>query len=129
MKFGWAIERLKAGEHVTRTGWNGKGMYLEYVPDDPDERMDPYLLMHTVSGTTVPWLASQTDMLSDDWETVSNSIWKVGEKVHVKSFKNNTYTILALYTGPTYEMAWCINNLETASTPFTMSTSSFIKIW
>ena len=67
--FGWAIQQLKAGRRVTRMGWNGRGMYLELqVPDTNSKMTLPYIYMYTAQGHLVPWLASQTDMLADDWD-------------------------------------------------------------
>jgi len=69
MDFGKALSALKAGKRVTRPGWNGKGMYLELQrPDEHSKMTLPYIYMRTVTGDLVPWLASQTDMLSEDWE-------------------------------------------------------------
>lgn len=81
--FGWAIEQLKAGNKVARSGWNGKGLWLELqVPDEHSKMTLPYIFMAYPStpasktapanhaNARVPWLASQTDMLSDDWEIV-----------------------------------------------------------
>lgn len=83
MDFGDAIRNLKDGNKVARNGWNGKGMFLYYVPpgrypsrteaaksigDEVD--YGAYIAMKTAQGNVVPWLASQTDVLSDDWEVV-----------------------------------------------------------
>ncbi len=66
--FGYALDLLKNGKRVTRPGWNGKGMWLELqVPDEHSKMGLPYIYMSTVDGTLVPWLASQTDMLAEDW--------------------------------------------------------------
>ena len=71
MNFGQAIEALKQGKKVARTGWNGKGMHLELQRPDAHSKMTlPYIYMYTAQGDNVPWLASQTDMLSEDWVTV-----------------------------------------------------------
>jgi hypothetical protein len=68
MTFGEAIEALKAGERVTREGWNGKDMWLALqVPDEHSKMTLPYIYMKTAQGDLVPWLASQTDMLASDW--------------------------------------------------------------
>ena len=65
--FGWAIRALKRGERVTCEGWNGPGMWLGLNRPD-DERMSlPYIFMCTANGELVPWVASQTDMLADNW--------------------------------------------------------------
>ena len=70
--FDWAIIALKAGKRVTRTGWNGKGMWLELqVPDAHSKMSLPYIYMKTACNNRVPWLASQTDVLSDDWMIAS----------------------------------------------------------
>ena len=75
--FGEAIKYLKRGFKVARKGWNGKGIYLELqVPDEHSKMTLPYIYIVTNGLVTdnphapkgcVPWLASQTDMLSDDW--------------------------------------------------------------
>lgn len=71
MNFGEALEVLKKGGVVGRAGWNGKGMSLELqTPDEHSKMSLPYIYMNTACGNVVPWLASQTDMLSDDWEVV-----------------------------------------------------------
>lgn len=69
--FGVAIEELKKGKKVAREGWNGKGMFLELqVPDEHSKMRRPYIYMSPVDGLLVPWLASQTDMLAEDWVIV-----------------------------------------------------------
>ena len=71
MKFGEAIENLKKGKRVTRKGWNGKGMYLEMQnPDDHSKMTRSYIYMKTVNDDLVPWVASQSDMIEEDWELV-----------------------------------------------------------
>ena len=86
MSFGLAIEAMKKGKKVSRRGWNGKGMFLYYVPEgrypartdaaksiaEEDGKVDygAYIAMKTAQGNIVPWLASQTVMLADDWEVV-----------------------------------------------------------
>lgn len=72
MNFGEAISALKAGQRVARAGWNGKGMWLALqVPDAHSKMSLPYIYMSTAQGDLVPWLASQTDMLAEDWTVVS----------------------------------------------------------
>jgi DNA-binding beta-propeller fold protein YncE len=89
MTFGQAIEALKVGQKVARAGWNGKGMFLYYVPaaEYPASRntlgtmvgffpndMVPYgayIAMKTAQNNVVPWLASQTDVLAEDWSIQS----------------------------------------------------------
>ena len=66
---GQAVKSLRLGHMVRRTGWNGKGMYLELqAPDKNSEMTLPYVYMFTAQGDLVPWLCSQTDLLSVDWE-------------------------------------------------------------
>ena len=94
MSFGAAIALMKKGKSVARKGWNGKGMWL-CVPlvDGPKEipatgiwgkpnaeyaeqnggtvKVLPYITMKTADGAIVMgWLASQTDMLAEDWIVV-----------------------------------------------------------
>lgn len=77
MNFGQAIELLKEGKRVAREGWNGKGIYIKLQRPDANSKMtQPYIYIVTTGLVTdnkaapkgiVPWLASQTDMLAEDW--------------------------------------------------------------
>ncbi|MNM07339.1 hypothetical protein D3C81_173810 [compost metagenome] len=80
MNFGQAVELLKNGKKVGRVGWNGKGMWLvlvnarNYTVDavrSGSHSVLPFIGMKTASDEFVPWLASQTDMLAEDWEEVA----------------------------------------------------------
>lgn len=84
MDFGEAIRALKVGKRVARAGWNGHGMWLAFVPADawstsigpaactvPRAHRLPWIGMKTADDGLVPWLASQTDMLAEDWSEVS----------------------------------------------------------
>lgn len=73
LDFGQAITAMKAGKRVTRAGWNGPGLWLEYIPahgvDLAFIRMSyPVGSKAYPAGARVPWLASQTDVLAEDWE-------------------------------------------------------------
>ena len=69
--FGWALAQLKEHSKVARKGWNGKGMWINMqIPDKHSKMSLPYIYMFTADEKQVPWLCSQTDMLSDDWEIV-----------------------------------------------------------
>jgi len=82
MNFGLAIEAIKKGNKVARKGWNRKGIFIELqVPDEHSKMTSPYIYINTTGLQTdnkdapkslVPWLASQTDMLADDWQIFSN---------------------------------------------------------
>lgn len=64
--FGEAIAHLKAGGAVARKGWNGKGMYL-YL-ESKRIGFEPCICMFNAEGKNQPgWVASQPDMLSEDW--------------------------------------------------------------
>lgn len=70
--FGWAIKQLQNGDKVSRSGWNGKGMWLALQTPDANSKMTlPYIYMKTADNNLVPWLASQTDMLATDWGVVT----------------------------------------------------------
>ncbi|HDR1137441.1 TPA: DUF2829 domain-containing protein [Pasteurella multocida] len=82
--FGYAIDLLKAGKQVARKGWNGKGMFLFLVKggdiakslhygfgqyeNEPDWRN--FIAMKTAQCDLVAWVASQSDILANDWELV-----------------------------------------------------------
>lgn len=78
MNFGQAIEALKQGKKVARAGWNGKGIFIALQrPDEHSKMTHPYIYIDTTGlqsdnphapRSLVPWLASQTDMLSEDWQ-------------------------------------------------------------
>lgn len=89
MNFGQALEALKSGSKISREGWNGKGMFLFYTagsevtvtegrplalafPIGTQCKMLPYIMMKTADSelSFVPWLASQTDVLGEDWGVV-----------------------------------------------------------
>ncbi len=88
MNFGNAIQSLKEGNKVARSGWNGKGMFIILVPSSPNIKpvagtpysnagikqsvtISAHIDMFTASGDMQPgWLASQADMLADDWNTL-----------------------------------------------------------
>ena len=77
MTFGLALECLKKGMHVCRAGWNGKGMWLELQRPDTHSKMTlPYVFLNysadaqNTPGARVPWLASQIDILAEDWRIV-----------------------------------------------------------
>ena len=75
LTFGDAVAALKHGQKVARSGWNGKGMWLSLIPKSHWETtrglemLDglPWIGMKTVDDKFVPWLASQTDVLAEDW--------------------------------------------------------------
>lgn len=99
--FSEALESLKSGKRVQRSGWNGKGMWLELVPAErtsvvPNDydgdsvaswafgtkiegytdgyqkyELLPWIGMKAADDKFVPWLCSQTDMLAEDWSVVS----------------------------------------------------------
>ncbi len=86
MNFGQALDAVKTGHQIFRDGWNGKGMYVVLQKGYPSGipinqntanatglplgtvcNFLPYLMMRTAQGDFVPWLASQTDILGEDW--------------------------------------------------------------
>ena len=89
MDFGEAIRQAKLGKKIARDGWNGKGMAVAYQPGYPEGipcnkntsdtwgipegslfKCRPYLQLRCVDGTYQMWLASQSDILADDWKIV-----------------------------------------------------------
>lgn len=88
MSFSEALTAMKQGYSMARKGWNGKGMYLYLVPENRYAPTTPaghaiaknhedglvpygaYIAMKTAQNNVVPWLASQTDVLADDWEVL-----------------------------------------------------------
>lgn len=71
MDIGMAIQELIKGNEVSRMGWNGKSQTLGMHRPDVGEAMTlPFIYITTVQGDRVPWLASQTDILACDWQTV-----------------------------------------------------------
>lgn len=89
MSFGLAIEAAKKGKKIARRGWNGKGMWVVYrtgypegipcnkntadavgIPEGTLFKVRPYLQMKCVDDSFQMWLASQSDILADDWYIV-----------------------------------------------------------
>lgn len=86
MTFSEALNRIKAGHRLRRAGWNGKDMYIFLVPgsvfkvnrepllsilgEGTEVQYHAHIDMKTAQGYVVPWLASQADLLDDDWEVV-----------------------------------------------------------
>lgn len=83
MDFGEALRQVKSGKRIAREGWNGKDQYIELAtnvsfkrPDgqiinaDHKDMGNKALVFYGTSGIQVGWLASQADMLSDDWKVV-----------------------------------------------------------
>lgn len=71
--FGDCLHLLKTGlaTQMSREQWNGPGQSIELqVPDENSKMTRPYIFINTVQGDRVPWLASQTDMLAEDWYVV-----------------------------------------------------------
>lgn len=75
MTFGLALEAMQQGKRVSRSGWNGVGLWLEFIPSNGVDlafiRMSyPVNSRAYPEGARVPWLASQTDMLASDWAVI-----------------------------------------------------------
>lgn len=77
MNFEQALHAVKHGAHIARRGWNGKGMWVFYVPPEAAQvphkfgggyPVQAFLMMKTADDTIVPWLISQSDVLATDWE-------------------------------------------------------------
>jgi hypothetical protein len=84
MDFGEVIRGLKAGRRYARKGWNGTGMFIFFVPgsvfrvnrepllsilgEGAEAQYHGHVDMKTAQGHIIPWLASQSDMLAEDWE-------------------------------------------------------------
>jgi hypothetical protein len=90
MDFSDALNFCKNGAKITRAGWNGPGQFVVHQKGYPDGiainantaeatgikqgtvcQFAPYLMMRNAQGVFVPWLASQGDLLAEDWETVT----------------------------------------------------------
>lgn len=83
--FAGALAALKDGKKVCREGWNGKDMYIYLVPEGNYPAVTEiakaefgdtvpygaYIAMKTAQGNVVPWLASQTDILANDWTVIA----------------------------------------------------------
>jgi Protein of unknown function (DUF2829) len=86
MNFSYALEQLKTAKKVARQNWNGKGMFLYLVQGSVfTVNREPllgilgkevpvcyqaHIDMMTSQGSCVPWTASQTDLLAEDWYLV-----------------------------------------------------------
>ncbi len=69
--FAAALYGLRDGDRMARVGWNGQNMYIHLqVPNAKSKMTLPYIYMYTGKGDLVPWVASQTDILAEDWFVV-----------------------------------------------------------
>jgi hypothetical protein len=69
--FGQALQFLLQGKRLARAGWDGKGVYIEVeFPTNNSKMSLPYIFMKTADNNLVPWLASQSDLLTSDWQVV-----------------------------------------------------------
>lgn len=75
LNFSQMLDCLKSGVKMRRAGWSGKGMWIYKVwgcsatVDQKCETLESFIIMKTADDKYVPWLASQTDLLAEDWET------------------------------------------------------------
>jgi hypothetical protein len=72
--FSEALEAVKNGAAIQRSGWNGAGLFVKaQFPDENSKMTLPYLYIEypanakTTPGAKCPWLASQTDIMAEDW--------------------------------------------------------------
>lgn len=86
MNFSQALEEIKGGNRVSRSGWNGKGMFvflvngskftvnreplLSIMGEGTEVKYHAHIDLKTADGQVVPWICSQTDMLAEDWVVV-----------------------------------------------------------
>lgn len=74
LSFSDALEAVKRGHPIQRSGWNGSGLVVKAQFPDANSKMTlPYLYIEypldakTTPGARCPWLASQTDIMAEDW--------------------------------------------------------------
>lgn len=72
--FSEALDAVKQGKSIQRKGWNGNGLKVKaQFPDENSKMTLPYLYIEypldakTTPGARCPWLASQTDIMAEDW--------------------------------------------------------------
>lgn len=72
LNFGQALEALVAGKAVTREAWNGPHYLQLQTPDENSKMKRPYIFItpHGDQSETIPWVASQADLLANDWAIV-----------------------------------------------------------
>ena len=108
MKFGHALELVKEGKKVTRKGWGG-GVFIYYVSEDKyPVKMDAakeladkdglvkyssYIAMKTHQGYVTPWVASQIDLLSEDWETINTKEDLIEDAIEIQRILSKGYRI------------------------------------
>lgn len=91
MDMALVIRTMKKHPEVrfTRKGWNGKDQYIQIQNPDKHSKMTrPYVYIKTVQGDLVPWLASQTDLLADDWMLYSELCADVKKEVQNYRYDN-----------------------------------------
>ena len=98
LKFGQALEAIQAGQRIARTGWNGKGMFVYFVPPASypvqtgaakahfgEGAMVPYnayMAIKNVDGTVSTWVPSVNDCLATDWGIIGDTVPESGIPPH-----------------------------------------------
>ena len=85
--FAEAIRKVKAGCKMQRYGWNGKNQYIELATNvsfqrpngeivnvDHEQMGNKAIAFYGTSGIQIGWLASQADMLAEDWGEVKPKV-------------------------------------------------------
>lgn len=82
MDFSDALDCAKDGAKIARNGWNGKNIWVAVQrPDEHSKMTQPYLYIEypvghpaNPNGSRTPWLASQGDLMAEDWFIVSPEV-------------------------------------------------------
>ena len=71
MRFEKALYNVKNGGAIQRSGWNGKGLYVEMIDHVPPDIAKFLVIKSGCNGLKYPWVPSQGDLLADDWLLIS----------------------------------------------------------
>lgn len=124
LSFGEAVEQLKKGEWISRKGWNGKGMYLSLQePTDKSKMTRSYIYMKTADDMLVPWVASQSDILCDDWYVFNVKSIQVKPSYIISSIESGNKIVSSKV-----EPGLITNTLEDKKAPY-VPVSSDIGKW
>lgn len=113
LSFGQVIDALKSGNSASRSGWNGRGMYITYVPakallTNPDVTFQPHFVIRNVNGSVSTWVPSVNDALATDWttfDTPPQSTWLDRVKGELNQTKERIEAIRKVLYTPLVSMS------------------------
>lgn len=145
MNFGEALEAVKEGRKIAREGWNGKGMYVYYVPANKYEAIteaakeefgnnmvpyNPYFAIKNVNNTISTWVPSVNDCLADDWYVLeSKNNTYITKTVKVQARKWTGTLDVEMYNFLTNKNIKSSYKIQSTGKNFKLSEDNYLRVW